>query len=86
VLADASEVEQMARRIRHRWRPVRASDYRDDPRETGYRALHLIVEKRVERYSTELRPVEIQLRTENEHRWAEAVARLLRGRVGRRRV
>lgn len=82
VLANSEEVERMARRIRHRWKPIRVSDYRDRARpDTGYRALHLIVEKRDRRISGELRPVEIQLRTVDEHRWAEAVART-GGRLG----
>jgi putative GTP pyrophosphokinase len=82
VLADAREVEKLARRIRHRWKPVRSSDYRDTSRsDTGYRALHLIVEKRDRRISKEPRAIEVQLRTEEEHDWAEEVART-GGRLG----
>lgn len=79
VLRNASEVQAVADRITHRWSP-RMADYRDVPRSTGYRALHLMVEKR-DKISGEDRTVEIQLRTLNQQRWAETVARL-GGRLG----
>lgn len=75
VLANAEEVERIAERIRDHWSPVGTADYREDPRDSGYRALHLIVKKEDRQISGDQRLVEIQLRTENEHRWAEAVAR-----------
>ncbi len=73
ILADAGEVELLRAEIERHWEPVRVSDYRDTPRPTGYRGLHIIVSKRRETGSDELRLVEIQLRTETEHRWAETV-------------
>lgn len=79
VLRDAGEVQAVADRVTHHWSP-RIADYRDVPRSSGYRALHLMVEKRDNR-SGEERTVEIQLRTFNQQRWAETVARL-GGRLG----
>jgi hypothetical protein len=46
----------------------RIRDTRDDPTETGYRALHVIVVR-------DGRRIEIQLRTPREHEWAVAVER-----------
>ncbi len=74
VLRDAGEVQAVADRITQQWSP-RVADYRDVPRTTGYRALHLMVEKRDDR-SGEGRTVEIQLRTLSQQRWAETVAGL----------
>ncbi len=73
VLSNAREVEQVHRRIEANWTVVHTADYRDGPRtDTGYRALHVMVAKR-DRISDEDRTVEIQLRTLDEHRWAETV-------------
>ncbi|MBK5223058.1 MAG: hypothetical protein JJE52_09315 [Acidimicrobiia bacterium] len=49
----------------------RVVDYIDLPRETGYRAVHLIV-------SYNGRDAELQLRTEAQHTWAEAVEEVSR--------
>jgi hypothetical protein len=73
ILASAEEVERVHRVIAERWKPVRTSDYRREPRDTGYRGLHLMVEKRRAPRSDEQRVLEIQLRTLTEHRWAETV-------------
>jgi putative GTP pyrophosphokinase len=73
VVASPAEVDALATKIRHRWKPIRESDYREHPRaDTGYRALHLMVAKR-DNISDADRVVEIQLRTERQHRWAEEV-------------
>jgi hypothetical protein len=69
VLATPAEVTAVAAKIRSKWSVVRTSDYRDEPRsDTGYRALHLMVEKRS-------RVVEIQLRTQAQQLWSEEIER-----------
>jgi putative GTP pyrophosphokinase len=75
VLANASEVDRVASKVRRYWNPIREKDYRDTPNPiTGYRALHQIVEKR-DKVTRQRRAVEIQLRTVSEHTWAEEVWR-----------
>ncbi|MGH8935321.1 MAG: hypothetical protein ACRDXD_03470 [Acidimicrobiia bacterium] len=44
-------------------------DYIEDPPDSGYRALHVVVEG-------DERLIEIQLRTERQHRWADYVEEL----------
>lgn len=73
VLATPHEVSLIATKIERYWSP-RPKDYRDTPRSTGYRALHMMVEKR-DRISGQPRIVEIQIRTAGQHSWAEEVAR-----------
>lgn len=69
VLGSPTEVEAVARRIRRKWNVRHVSDYRQDGKPmTGYRALHIIVVRRG-------RLVEVQLRTEQQHYWAEMVER-----------
>jgi len=48
--------------------PLRISDYIAEPRQSGYRSLHVVVE-----YGDPPRPVEIQLRTARMHAWATTV-------------
>lgn len=56
VLGSLNEVDAVAQRIRGNWKVVREVDYCDTPREdTGYRALHVMVER-------DERVVEIQRR------------------------
>ncbi|HHV20019.1 MAG TPA: RelA/SpoT domain-containing protein, partial [Propionibacterium sp.] len=47
---------------------VKTIDYVDHPRQSGYRAVHLIC-----MYGRDPRPVEVQLRTSTMHAWAEMV-------------
>jgi putative GTP pyrophosphokinase len=69
VLQTREEVEGVLRRIRRNWQVHgRIRDTRDEPTDTGYRALHVIVVR-------DGRRVEIQLRTPHEHEWAVAVER-----------
>ena len=70
ILPDGSdEVSRVAHRIQQRWRVMSVDDYATAPQPiTGYRALHVIVER-------EERLVEIQLRTVWQQRWAEQVER-----------
>lgn len=68
ILPDAAAVERVAGKAHRYWQVVGDHDYRECGRPvTGYRARHLIVLRRSRR-------VEIQLRTPEQHRWAETVA------------
>jgi hypothetical protein len=60
--------ERDAQRIRRNWDVREIHDYVASPKDTGYRALHVVV-------SRDGHPVEIQLRTPGQHDWAEAVER-----------
>jgi hypothetical protein len=69
VLINPAEVTAVAQRIKRKWDVREVSDYREDGKPgTGYRGLHVIVERRG-------RLVEIQLRTAEQHYWAEVVER-----------
>lgn len=69
VLMDPGEVEAVEGRIRRKWEVRGESDYREAGKPaTGYRALHLVVRRRE-------RLVEVQLRTQRQHYWAEQVER-----------
>ena len=68
-------IEGVRRRIRTSVSTVvREYDYIANPKETGYRAVHMVV-------SREDHLIEIQLRTSEQHRWCETVERL-GGRIG----
>lgn len=69
-----TEVTGVLRRIRRNWTIVDTLDYVASPQSTGYRALHVIVER-------DGRFVEIQLPSPKQHEWAEAVERAA-GRTG----
>lgn len=65
---------RVARRLRKNWTVHRYRDYVGNPKESGYRALHLIVAKRGVK-------IELQLRTGSQDFWAnqiESDSRLLR--------
>jgi putative GTP pyrophosphokinase len=76
VVATEAEVRAIAGHLRRRWvgswggtgaRIVREYDYISDPKpDSGYRAIHLVVEK-------EGRLIEVQLRTLRQHAWAELI-------------
>jgi putative GTP pyrophosphokinase len=68
VLSSIDEVRAVERRIRKNRTPVRVSDYIEEPRSSGYRSLHLVVQY-------DGRNIEIQLRTKVMHEWAVAVER-----------
>lgn len=69
VLASNAEVEAVAARIEDKWDVRDRPDYREHGKPgTGYRALHYVIVRRE-------RLVEVQLRTNRQHRWAEAVER-----------
>lgn len=68
ILPDSAAIDRVADKIHRNWEVVGDDDYRDAGKPlTGYRARHLIVVRRERR-------VEIQLRTPQQHRWAEIVA------------
>jgi ppGpp synthetase/RelA/SpoT-type nucleotidyltranferase len=75
VLAGLDELTDAMRLIdvyqaSNRWVVKHVADYRERGREdTGYRAVHMIVER-------DHRLIEIQLRTLRQHSWAEAVERV----------
>lgn len=73
VLPTQDACYRVAGRLRKNWTITRVRDYVDDPKDDGYRALHLINRNRG-------RLIEVQLRTPFQDTWANAVeadARLL---------
>jgi GTP pyrophosphokinase len=64
----ASEITGVLRRIRRNWDVLKIDDYVKSPKNTGYRAVHVIVHR-------DGHSVEIQLRTPGQHEWAEGVER-----------
>lgn len=71
ILRDGEEVRRVLRRIRKNWRPPdnRVKDYIATPAPSGYRGIHVIVER-------DDRLIEVQLRTPIQHEWAIAVERM----------
>ncbi|WP_345493834.1 RelA/SpoT domain-containing protein [Nocardia callitridis] len=63
VLNNVDELRRVQRRWEQRDRAVRTRDYIVAPRDTGYRAVHIIVQ-----YDERL--IEVQLRTRAMHEWA----------------
>lgn len=68
VLNDQSESDAMVKRILDNWSDhIRRHDnYVSEPQQSGYRSHHIVVDR-------DGRLVEIQVRTENQHTWAESV-------------
>ena len=62
------ELEQLRNSLEAAWGSdiVRRTDYIAEPRESGYRAVHLVVER-------DGKPIEIQLRSALMHSWAEFI-------------
>jgi ppGpp synthetase/RelA/SpoT-type nucleotidyltranferase len=68
-------IDGIRRRIRRSVsQVVREYDYVETPKDTGYRAVHMVVLR-------EDHLIEVQLRTAEQHRWSETVERL-GGRIG----
>jgi putative GTP pyrophosphokinase len=65
----ASEVAAVLDRIRTNWEIHHERDLVTEPGATGYRAIHVVVVR-------DGRLIEVQLRTPNQHAWAEAVERM----------
>ncbi len=69
VLPTRDAVYRLRDRLVGRRPPLRESDYIAEPRMSGYRGVHVVVE-----YGTTCpRPIEVQLRTRAMHQWATAV-------------
>jgi putative GTP pyrophosphokinase len=58
----------LGRMAKNRWEVRRLRDYIAEPKDTGYRAVHVVVQR-------DERPIEIQLRTPAQHMWAANVER-----------
>lgn len=73
IVPDLKAVEKIRDHLDKRWSAyiTKEYDYITNPRDSGYRAIHVIVNR-------DDRMVEIQLRTERQHRWADAVESLSR--------
>jgi len=66
LLPSQRHVYAVGRRLRKSWKIMRVRDYIAEPKESGYRALHLIVKRKG--YA-----IEVQLRTISQDAWANAV-------------
>lgn len=74
VLNSIDELRRVQQRLSDNRPFLRTSDYIAEPRSSGYRGVHVIVEY-------DGRPTEVQLRTQVMHQWAITVERLS-GRLG----
>lgn len=74
VLASLDELRRVEARLKKNRPPVGYDDYIIQPRASGYRGVHLVVQ-----YDN--RKIEVQLRTQVMHSWAITVERLS-GRIG----
>jgi putative GTP pyrophosphokinase len=68
VVPNQDNADQIARRLRKNWQVSRYRDYVREPKDSGYRALHLIVLKQGCK-------IEVQLRTVLQDFWANEVER-----------
>jgi hypothetical protein len=68
IVPGLDDVETLFRHIEGRWRESikEVNHYIANPQSSGYRAIHVVVRR-------DNRPIEIQLRTERQHRWADLV-------------
>jgi ppGpp synthetase/RelA/SpoT-type nucleotidyltranferase len=66
VFTDERDLRAVQCGIQDRWPEAKVDDFTDGRRSTGYRAVHVVT-------MVDGRPVEIQLRTTAQHRWADAV-------------
>lgn len=69
VLANVDEVRRVEARLKKNRPPVGYADYIEQPRASGYRGVHVVVEY-------DGRSIEVQLRTRVMHAWAITVERL----------
>jgi putative GTP pyrophosphokinase len=70
-LPSFGHVYALSRRLRKTWTIIKVRDYIAEPKDTGYRALHLIVKRNGF-------PIEVQLRTEVQDIWANMVEDITR--------
>lgn len=66
LLIDQSKADAVAARLRRNWDVTRTRDYAAEPKDSGYRAVHLIVRRKG-------RLIEVQLRTPLQDAWANQV-------------
>jgi hypothetical protein len=71
ILQDQDSVYRVATRLQRNWTIIRERDYVAQPKDDGYRAVHLISRHRG-------RLIEIQLRTPKQDNWANLVETLSR--------
>lgn len=70
VLRNVDEVRRVSRRwTRDKSRVVRVYDYMSEPKASGYRGVHVVVQY-------DAYPVEVQLRTQFQHAWGVAIERV----------
>lgn len=69
ILDSVDEVRRVQRRLSKNRPPIRVNDYLNEPKPSGYRSVHVIVDY-------DGRSIEVQLRTQVMHDWAVAVERL----------
>lgn len=62
------EIDGVLRRIRKNWDIKRVRDYMAEPKASGYRGVHVVVER-------DERRIEIQLRTPGQQDWADQIER-----------
>jgi putative GTP pyrophosphokinase len=68
VVPTLGDLREVVARLEARWSPdlARSRDYISNPKATGYRGFHLVVRR-------DGLPVEVQIRTRNQHYWAVTV-------------
>lgn len=68
VVGDGAELVRLRSHLVKKWCGdiTRERDYITDPKDIGYRAVHIVVER-------DFRKIEVQLRTEGQQSWADAV-------------
>lgn len=69
VLETPDEVNLVHQKIIRNWAIIRARDYVQSPKPSGYRAIHLVVERDNHR-------IEVQLRTKRQQAWANVVEKV----------
>lgn len=68
VLQDRAQSRELFDRVLERWPDAHVDDYVSHPKTSGYRAVHVVVVENSRR-------IEIQIRTERQNEWADAVER-----------
>lgn len=69
VVETSKEIELLLERIERNWEIVRKRNYVETPKESGYRAIHLVTERDGHR-------IEVQLRTKGQQAWANVVEKI----------
>lgn len=70
ILSSGKDLERVYRRLKKRWagQVVRERDYIAQPKDIGYRAVHIVLLR-------DERRIEVQLRTVSQQAWADAIER-----------